>query len=145
MNTEIIYEAIDRYANERMKTGKKLAVEHFLAYAYLKNSRDEIREFMKKVGGLSRYYISFLRVMENPLKGPEFPWFTSMLTIGVFSCYLIGTDDFNVLGIVMLAGTLVHAWSLLKMVAKKWLDIGVMIAIYDEIVELVENEIKAVA
>lgn len=143
MNTEIIYEAIDRYANERMKAGKKLAVEHFLAYAYLKNSRDEIREFMKKVGGLSRYYISFLRVMENPFKGPEFAWFSSMLTIGIFSCYLIGTDDFSVLGIVMLAGTLVHAWSLLKMVAKKWLDIGVMIAIYNEIVELVENEIKA--
>lgn len=145
MNTEIIYEAIERYANERMKAGKKMAAEHFLAYAYLKNGRDEILEFMKKVGGLSRYYISFLKVMENPFKGPEFAWFSSMLTVGGFSSYLIGTDDFRMLGIVMLAGTLVHACSLLKMVAKKWLDIGVMIAIYNEIVELAEREIQTTA
>jgi hypothetical protein len=143
MKIEMIYEAIDRYADERMKAGKKLAAEHFLAYVYLKNSRDEILEFMKKAGGLSRYYISFLRVMENPFKGPEFAWLSSMLTIGVFSSYLICTDDSSILGIVMLSGTLVYAWSLVKMVAKKWLDIGVMIAIYNEIVELVENETKS--
>ena len=140
MNTATIDEAIDKYVNERMEKGKKTAREHFLAYVYLKHRGDELTEFMKKVAGLSRYYIHFLNVMENPFKGPEVAWFFSMITVAIFGGYLVSQEESRILGILILSGTIAHAWSLMCAVAKKWLDVGVMIAIYREIVELVENE-----
>jgi len=141
MDTRIIDEAIDKYVQERKKKGRKSASEKFLAHVYLKHRGDELLLFMKKVGGLSRYYINFLKVMENPFKGPEFAWFASMISIGVVSFYLMLQEDCQLLGIVLFAGTIVHAWSLICEVAKKWLDIGVTIAIYREIIELVESEV----
>ncbi len=145
MNVQTIEEAIDKYVDERMKKGKEKACERFLAYAYLKNGRDEVREFLRKVGGLSRYYINFLKIMENPFRGPEMAWFLSMVMIGMFSCYLIAQDDMRLLGLLVLSGTLVHAWALISLVAKKWSEVGVMIAIYREIVEMVEQEAASVA
>ena len=71
MNTETIEVAIDKYVQERMEQGRQRAAEHFLAYAYLKHGGSEINEFMKKACGLSRYYMDYLKVMENPFKGPE--------------------------------------------------------------------------
>lgn len=145
MNTETIEAAIDKYVNERMEQGKARASEHFLAYAYLKHGGDEIREFMKKTGGLARYYIDFLRVMENPFRGPEMALLATMIVIGIYSCYLMGTDDEQILGIMVFAGTLVHFLGLIRLVAKKWSDTGVMIAIYREIAEIAEKEITGTA
>ncbi len=144
MNTRSVEEAIDKYVNERMEKGRKRASERFLAYAYLKHGGDELREFMKRVGGLTRYYIDFLGVMENPFRGPEMAWLASMLVVGGFSVYLITVETTRTLGIFILSGTLVHAWSLLCLVARKWRDVGVMIAIYREIIELVDREEAAI-
>ncbi len=137
---ESIDAAIDKYVHERMEKGHEKAIERFLAYAYLKHGGDDIREFMKKVGGLCRYYIDFLRVMENPFKGPEVAWLASMLTIAIYACFLITSDDDRLLGIGLLSGTLAFGLPLIASLAKKWCDIGVMIAIYREIVEIAENE-----
>jgi hypothetical protein len=145
MNVKVIEEAIDKYVDERMKEGKKRASEHFLAYAYLKIGRDEVMEFMRKVGGLSRYYINFLKVMENPFRGPEMAWFLSMVTVAIYSCYLVAQEDMRLLGLLVLSGTIFHAWILIKLVAKKWSEVGVMIAIYREIVEMVEQEAATAA
>ena len=145
MNTETIETAIDKYVNERMVQGKQKAIEHFLAYAYLKHGGDEVKEFMKKVVGLSRYYINFLNAMENPFRGPELFWFASMLLVGIFSCYLMELEDERLLGIMVFSGTLVHACSLIVAVAKKWSDTGVMIAIYREIAEIAEKEAAGTA
>jgi lipid-A-disaccharide synthase-like uncharacterized protein len=142
MKTETIETAIDKYVHERMEQGKQRASEHFLAYAYLKHSGDEVREFMKKTVGLSRYYINFLTTMENPFRGPELFWFASMLLVGIFSCYLMELDDERLVGIMVFSGTLVHACSLIVAVAKKWSDTGVMIAIYREIEEIAEHEVS---
>jgi hypothetical protein len=141
MNTEIIDEAIDKYVHERLVKGKEKASERFLAYAYLKNGGDEVLEFFKKVGGLSRYYIDFLKVMENPFKGPELAWLATMVVIAVFSCYLMGDADSRMLGVLVFSGTLVHGFSLIRMTAKKWSEAGVMIAIYREIVQIVDREL----
>ena len=145
MNTETIETAIDKYVHERMEQGKQKASEHFLAYAYLKHGGDEVREFMKKVGGLSRYYINFLDAMENPFRGPELFWFASMLLVAIYSCYLMELDDQRLLGIMVFSGTLVHACALIIAVAKKWSETGVMIAIYREIVEIAEKEVSGTA
>jgi len=144
MNLETIDEAIEKYVVERMNKGKKTARERFLAYAYLKHGGDELAEFMKKVVGLSRYYINFLNVMENPFKGPEVAWFCSMLIVAIFSGYLLSQEDSRLVGILVLSGTIAHGWSLICAIAKKWSDIGVMVAIYREIMELAESEFKSV-
>ncbi len=145
MNTEVIEEAIDKYVNERMTQGKERASAHFVAFAYLRDGGGEIREFMKKAGGLARYYIDFLRVMENPFRGPEMWWLATMIVIGIFSCYLMGTEDEQLLGIMIFSGTLVHFGALVRLVAKKWSDTGVMIAIYREIAEIADREVSSAA
>ena len=145
MDTRVIDEAIDKYVDERKKRGKKTASERFLTYVYLRHGGDEVLEFLKKVGGLARYYINFLKIMQNPFKGPELAWFASMLTVAIFSCYLMTLDSYRLLGILLFSGTIVHGWSLACEVIKKWLDIGVMIAIYREIVELVDREVRNAA
>lgn len=145
MNTETVEVAIEKYVNERMEQGKERASEHFIAYAYLKYGGEELKEFMKRAGGLARYYINYLKVMENPFRGPEMWWFATMLLVGIYSCYLMGSEDQRVLGILIFSGTLVHFCALVQEVAKKWKDTGVMIAIYREIAEMAEHEIAGAA
>ena len=144
MNIELIDEAIDKYVAERMKQTKQAASERFLAYVYLRHRGDELIDFLKKVGGLSRYYIDYLKVMQNPFKGPELAWLASMLTIAVYAVILMTTDDDErTLGIFLLVGTLVNGFSLVSAVARKWCDTSVMIAIYREIAQLAETELGA--
>ena len=145
MNLETVDEAIDTYVNERMAKGQQQAKERFLAYVYLKHRGDDLGDFLKKVRGLARYYISFLGVMENPLRGPEIAWLASMISVAIFSCYLMGHEESREIGIFVFSGTLVHAWSLLRLSAKKWLDVGVTIAIYREIIQLAEKELQTAA
>ena len=145
MKAEIIDEAIDKYVQERMTNGKARATEHFLCYAYLKQGQEDMTEFLQKVNGLSRYYIDFLKVMANPFKGPELAWFASMLTIATYAVILMTSEEEQLLGILLLAGTLVNGCALLRAIARKWCDIEVMIAIYREIVQIAEHELEEMA
>jgi len=140
MNTQAIDEAIDKYVHERMAKGKKRASERFLSYAHLKYAGEELAEFMKKVGGISRYYMDFLNVMENPVRGPELAWLASMIVVGIYSVYLMCSDASRLTGIMVFSGTLVHGWTLIRLAAQKWREVGVMIAIYREIAEIAEQE-----
>jgi len=145
MRIEPIEAAIDKYVQERMQQGRQRAREHFLAYAYLKCGGTGARDFMKKAGGLCRYYIDYLRVMENPFRGPEMWWFATMVLVALYSCYLMGLEDDRLIGIMVFSGTLVNFFSLIRIVGKKWSDTGVMIAIYHEIAEIAENEVRSAA
>lgn len=145
MNAQEIDEAIDLYVNDRMENGREHARERFLAFTYLRHSSSEVRDFLKKVAGLSRYYINFLRVMENPFKGPEFAWFASMVTVAVYACILLADEESRLLGIGLISGTIVYAVSLIVAVARNWCTVGVMIAIYREILQLAENEMESAA
>lgn len=140
MNTNAIEEAIHRYVDERMEKGKKRARERFLAYANMKFCGEELHEFMKKVGGISRYYMDFLSVMKNPFKGPELAWFLSLFILGVIGCMLIGDPGARDLGIFTLTGVLVNGWTLLSTLCKKWLKLSVLIAIYRELAEISDSE-----
>jgi hypothetical protein len=141
MNIGTIDEALETYVNERLAKGKEKASERFLAYVYLKHGSDEILDFLLKVGGLARCYIYCLKIAENPLKGQELGWFAAMAAVGVYGSIMMAADESRVLGIVLLAGALVHAWSLLSMMVKKWRSIGVRISLYKEIVQIVEKEL----
>lgn len=145
MNTEIIDEAIDKYVHERMTAGKERATQRFLSYAYLKQGKDGVSEFLVKVRGLSNYYIDFLRVMCNPFKGPELAWLASMITVAIYAIYLMNIEEDRSVGIFLLTGTLVNGCSLARAIAKKWCDSSVMIAIYREIAQIAEHELEEIA
>jgi hypothetical protein len=145
MDTDAIEFAIEKYVQERKELGKQKASEHFIALVYLKHGRTEIAEFLKKVVGLSRYYIDFLKVIQNPFKGPEMALLASMVAVGIYSCYLTAEEHTRVLGITVISGTLLHICLLVGAMARKWSETGVMIAIYREIVEIAEHEVAEAA
>jgi hypothetical protein len=140
MDTNTIDEAIERYVNERMTAGKERARARFLSYAHLKCAGGEIVDFMRHANGLTRYYIDLTRVLENPFRGREMAFLASMLVVAVFSCWLMHDQETRLVGICVFSGTILNGFSLLKQIAAKWLESGVMIAIYEEIAALAESE-----
>lgn len=140
MDTKTIDEAIERYVSERMTAGKARASARFLSYAHLKCAGEDIIEFMRQANGLTRYYIDLTRVLENPFRGREMAFLATMFVVAIFSCWLMQAEDTRLAGICVLSGTLVNGGTLLKHIAEKWSESGVMIAIYEEIASLAERE-----
>jgi hypothetical protein len=145
MSKETVDEAIDIYMTERMVKGKQLAITHFLACIYLKQQNGEIAESMRRVRGLTRYYIDLTKVTLNPFKGPEIAWLASMVNIAIYAAVLISLEDQRLLGIALLSGTLVNACYLVRCAIKKWCDLHVMLAIYDELVQIADHELENLA
>lgn len=145
MSKESVDEAISMYVQERMAKGKDLAITHFLACLYMKEHSEGIIECMRRVRGLTRYYIDLTKVMLNPFKGPEVAWLFSMLFIAVYACFLISVDEQRPLGIALLSGTLVNGAYLVRNMTRKWCDLHVMLAIYDEIVQIADHELEGLA
>jgi len=142
---ETVDEAIDIYVTERMAKGKQTAIKHFLACMYLKQQSWEIPESMRRVRGLTRYYIDLTKVMLNPFKGPEVAWLASMVNIAIYAGVLISIEEQRTLGIALLSGTLANALYLIRSAAKKWCDLHVMLAIYDELVQIADHELEELA
>jgi hypothetical protein len=143
MTTVKIDEAIERYVNERKKSERKVAETKFLSYTYLACGESDTTTFMKKARSLIRYYIDYLAVLENPLRGPQAGWLALMFIVFSFGIYMICNDDMRVAGIFVSSGTLVNGISLARAVIAKWVDTAVMIAFYREIVELIDNTLPA--
>lgn len=143
MNIGPIDEALETYVCERLEKGKEKekAGERFLANIYMKHGGDDILEYLLKIGGLARCYIYCLKIADNPLKGPEIGWLAAMAAIGIYGSILTAAAESRSLGIILLTGALVHAWSLLRMMFKKSQAIGMRITVYKEIVQIVENEL----
>jgi uncharacterized membrane protein YecN with MAPEG domain len=141
MNIGSIDEALESYVNERMERGKETASERFLANVYLRNEGTDTLEFLLKAGGLARCYIYCLKIAEKSLNGTEIAWFSAMTAVGLYGLFLMAAPESRVVGIVLLAGALVHAWSLVSMLVKKSRAIGMRINIYREIVQIVEKEL----
>ena len=145
MSKETVDEAIDIYVTERMAQGKQKTSTHFLACLYMKQQSWEFADSMRRVRGLTRYYIDLTRVTLNPFKGPEMAWLASMVNIAIYAAVLIYLDEQRLLGIALLSGTLVNSCYLIRCVAKKWCDLHVMLAIYDEIVQIADHELESLA
>ena len=143
MSKETVDEAINMYVTERMAKGKQMAISHFLANLYLKEQSEGILEAMRRVRSLTRYYIDLTKVMLNPFKGPEIAWLASMLNIAIYAAVLISVEEQRNLGISLLSGTLVYGCYLIRNVARKWCDLHVMLAIYDEIVQIADHELES--
>ncbi|UPU34911.1 hypothetical protein M1B72_15855 [Geomonas paludis] len=142
MSKETVDEAIDMYVKERMVRGKQMAITHFLASLYLKEQSEGIIDCMRRVRGLTRYYMNLTKVMLNPFKGPEVAWLFSMVNIAIYACFLLSVEDQRLLGIALLSGTLVNGGYLIHNMTRKWCDMHVMLAIYDEIVQIADHELE---
>jgi len=145
MSKETVDEAIDIYVTERMAKGKQTAIRHFLACIYLKQQSWETKETMRRVRGMTRYYIDLTKVMLNPFKGPEVAWLASMVNIAIYAAVLISLEEQRLLGILLLSGTLVNACYLVRSAARKWCELHVMLAIYDELVQIADHELENMA
>lgn len=145
MSKETADEAIDIYLTERMSQGKQMASTHFLARMYLKQQGWEVAESMRRVRGLTSYYIDLTKVMLNPFKGPEIAWFASMINIAIYAAILISIEDQRLLGIALLSGTMVNAGYLVRSGIKKWCDLHVKLAIYNELVQIADHELENLA
>lgn len=141
MEIHSIDEAIERYVRERMVRSGKEAADRFLSYAHLRYQGSELEEFLEKTNGQLRYYINFFRVMINPLKGPDFAFFATAVTMAIFGGLMMTQPEERTVGIFILSGAVVHGCSIVSYVVRKWCDLSVLIAIYREILTLVEREL----
>jgi hypothetical protein len=145
MRKETVDEAIDLYLSERMERGKQMAISHFLACIYLKAQGKELAESMRRVRGMTRYYIDLTKVTLNPWKGPEVAWLASMVNIAVYGVILISMEEQRPLGIALLSGALVNAGYLIRCGARKWCELHVKLAIYLEILQIADHELETLA
>ena len=123
-----------------MTAGRERAASRFLSYAHLKCAGSDVGEFMRHVTGLARYYIDVNKVFGNPFRGIEMGFLLTMLVVAILSCFLMYDETTRLSGIFVFSGTVVHGFALLRHIARKWLESDLMIAMYEEIVALVERE-----
>jgi len=143
MTTTTIDDAIERYVNERKKSERKVAETKFLSYTYLACGESDATTFMRRSRSLIRYYIDFLTVLENPLRGPQAAWLALMALVFSFGIYMLTDEDLRVAGIFITSGTLVNGISLGRSVIDKWIEISVTIALYREIIEFIDNTLPS--
>lgn len=143
MITAKIDEAIERYVTERKKSERKVAENKFLKYTYLACGEQDIAAFMRRVRSLMRYYIDYLTVLENPLRGPQAAWLALMAMVFAFGIYMMTDDEMRISGIFISLGTLVNGISLARAVVDKWIETSVTIALYREIIELIDNSLPS--
>jgi len=143
MTTTKIDDAIERYVNERKKGERKVAETKFLSYTYLACGESDVAAFMRKSRNLIRYYIDYLTVLENPLRGPQAAWLALMAIVFAFGIYMLTDEDMRVAGIFITSGTLVNGISLGRSVINKWVEISVTIALYQEIIEFIDNTLPS--
>lgn len=143
MTTTKIDEAIERYVNERKKSERKAAETRFLSYTYLACGESDAAVFMRRSRSLIRYYIDFLTVLENPLRGPQAAWLALMAIVFSFGIFMLTGDDMRVAGIFITSGAAVNGISLGRALVDKWVETAVTIALYLEIIELIDNTLPS--
>ena len=143
MTADKIDEAIERYVTERKKSERKVAESKFLSYTYLACGESDVAAFMRRSRSLIRYYIDFLTVLENPLRGPQAAWLGLMALVFAFGIYMLTDDEMRMAGIFITSGTVVNGISLGRSVIDKWVDISVTIALYRELIELIDNTLPS--
>ncbi|MFA7405381.1 MAG: hypothetical protein WC007_15415 [Pelobacteraceae bacterium] len=143
MTTTKIDEAIERYVSERKKSERKVAETKFLSYTYLACGESDITAFMRRSRSLIRYYIDYLTVLENPLRGPQAAWLALMVMVFSFGIYMLADEEMRIAGIFITSGTVVNGISLGRSVIDKWIETSVTIALYRELIELIDNTLPS--
>jgi hypothetical protein len=143
MTATKIDEAIERYVTERKKSERKVAETKFLSYTYLACGETDVAAFMRRSRSLIRYYIDFLTVLENPLRGPQAAWLALMALVFSFGIYMLTDEEMRLAGIFITSGTVVNGISLGRSVIDKWVEVSVTIALYRELIELIDNTLPS--
>jgi len=139
MTATKIDEAIERYVIERRKSERKVAERKFLSYTYIACGEKDTAQFMRRIRSLIRYYIDFMSVLENPLRGPQAAWLGLMALVFSFGIYMLTDEDLRIAGMFIISGTVINGISLGRAVTDKWVETSVTIALYREIIELIDN------
>lgn len=139
MMASTIDTAIERYAQERRTLSKKEAQAHFLSYTYVVCGANHAEDFLKRTRGMLCYYIDCLSIFDNPFRAPQACWLVLMAMVFAFGLFMLGNDDTIVAGFFIAGGTLVNGMSIWRIVCTRWLDTGIMIALYREIIELIDS------
>ena len=143
MTTTKIDEAIERYVSERKRSEQKVAENKFLSFTYLACGESDVKTFMLRSRSLIRYYIDFLSVLENPLRGPQTGWLALMVIVFSFGIFMLTDEDMRIAGIFITSGTAVNGISLGRSVIDKWVETSVTIAMYRELIELIDNTLSS--
>jgi hypothetical protein len=120
-----------------------VAETKFLSYTYLACGESDVAAFMRRSRSLIRYYIDFLTVLENPLRGPQAAWLALMALVFAFGIYMLTDEEMRLAGIFITSGTVVNGISLGRSVIDKWVEISVTIALYRELIELIDNSLPS--
>ena len=139
MTATKIDEAIERYVNERRKSERKVAERKFISYTYIACGEKDTAQFMRRIRSLIRYYIDFMSVLENPFRGPQAAWLGLMALVFSFGIYMLTDEDLRIAGMFITSGTVINGISLGRAVIDKWVETSVTIALYLEIIELIDN------
>ena len=105
MTTTKIDDAIERYVTERKKSERKVAETKFLNYTYLACGENDAAAFMRRVRSLIRYYIDYLTVLENPLRGPQAACLALMAIVFSFGIYMLTDEEMRIAGVFITSGT----------------------------------------
>lgn len=139
MKSEEIDKIVKRYAEERQHEPRRVAQEHFLAYAYLVATAGDVEQFLAHTRRVLTYYIDSLSLFENPFRNTQACWLLLMFLLFCFGLYMMTDDDLCIGGIIICTGTTVFGTSLWKMVWSNWLSTNLLIAYYWEIIDFIDR------
>jgi hypothetical protein len=142
MKSDDIDRIIERYAEERKHETRRVAQEHFLAYAYLVCGVGEVEQFLKHTRSMLVYYINSLSLFDNPFKNTQVCWLLFMFGWFWFCLYMIADENRCLLGVINCTGTVIFGRSLWKIVWTRWLETSLRIAYYEEVIDLIDSHLS---
>ena len=143
MKSDDIDRIIERYAEERKHETRRVAQEHFLTYAYLVCGVGEVEQFLKNTRSILVYYINSMSLFDNPFKNTQVCWLLFIFVWFWFCLYMIAEENLRPLGIINCTGTVIFGRSLWKIVWTKWLETCLLIAYYEELIDLIDNHLSS--
>ena len=130
---------IERYAEERHRTPKQIALQHLLSHAYMTNQSDGVDTLLKQVRVHTSLHIETLALFDNPLCNAQISWLLFFPIGFAFSLYMLTFPELVLPGLIYCAATLIYGTSLLIMVIQQWMDNDIRIAYYREIIDFIDS------
>ena len=130
---------IERYAEERHRAPKQIALQHLLSHAYMTNQADDVDTLLKQMRVYTNLHIETLALFDNPLCNAQISWLLFFPIGFAFSLYMLTIPELVLPGLIYCAATLIYGTSLLIIVIQQWMDNDIRMAYYREIIDFIDN------
>ena len=130
---------IERYAEERHRAPKQIALQHLLSHAYMTNQADDVDTLLKQMRVYTNLHIETLALFDNPLCNAQISWLLFFPIGFAFSLYMLTIPELILPGLIYCAATLIYGTSLLIIVIQQWMDNDIRMAYYREIIDFIDN------